>query len=112
MRKPWSSLRCQWKTFIFTIAMPSMLRLDNVDGLEVAAHVDHEAAPAEARLVLDVDERKVVAVGVAGDELRKGLHAAQRADCGVGLQRRVGGVDGQRIGLVFAKLGIGARLPA
>ena len=35
--------------------------LDHVDRLEVAAHVDHQAAPGEARLVLNVDERKVVA---------------------------------------------------
>ena len=53
--------------------------LDDLDRLEVAAHVDHQSAPGKARLVLNVDEREVVAVAIAGDELQQRLHAAHRA---------------------------------
>ena len=33
-RKPWSSERCQWKTFSFTAAMPSRLRLTTSMGIQ------------------------------------------------------------------------------
>src|SRR5437667_686307 len=62
------------------------IALKYVHGNEVAADVDHKAAPCEARLVLDGDCGSGEAVGRYFDELKKSLQSAKNA-------KRIRGVE-------------------
>jgi hypothetical protein len=75
--------------------------LDNGDGLEVAAAVDHEAAPAEAGRVLYGDSRYEVAGVVILHELQEGLEAVHGADIGRRFEVCAAGGYVERIGFVF-----------
>ncbi len=75
--------------------------LDDVDGLKVAAYVDHEAAPAETRLVVDDrsgDDRFAV---TEGSQLEQGFEAVHDADDRRGLERNALGGDVELVGLVL-----------
>src|SRR5262249_45664435 len=53
------------------------IALENIDRNEVAAHVDEQTAPGEARLVLDGEGRSGKAVGSDVDQLKEGLQTAK-----------------------------------
>ena len=56
------------------------------NGHEVAAGIDHQAAPGEARLVVDGDRRGGEALRGDAHELQEGLQAVQDAE-------RIGGAS-------------------
>ena len=58
--------------------------LDHVDRLEVAAGINHQAAPREARLVVDGDRRR-------GETLRGDVHQLQKCLQAVQHAERIGG---------------------
>ena len=53
---------------------------DDLDGLEMAADVDHQAAPGEAGLVGDGDAGEIIALFVRAQQLEEGLEPPQNAD--------------------------------
>ena len=81
--------------------------LDDFERHEVARAIQHEAAPGEARTVLDVHGRDLEAARAGSDRLQEGLETVHRAGhCGSLHQGAIGG-DVQRIGFVLAQRGIG-----
>ncbi len=75
--------------------------LDDVDGLEMAADVDHQAAPGETGLVDDDDGGEIIAFFVRAQQLEEGLEAPQNADVGLGVQDDPGRLDREQVGLVL-----------
>ena len=68
---------------------------------EVAAHVDHQSAPGEARFVLNRDRWHGEAVGSGLHQLQKCFqpaHDSERRRC---IKLRASGTDLKRIGFVF-----------
>ena len=64
------------------------IALDHFDRHPVARHIEHQAAPGEARLVFDVDGGRFEAIGAERDQLRKGRESVKGAGHGRGFQRR------------------------
>jgi len=62
---------------------------NDADRLEVAAHVDHEPAPAEARGVVDIDFRHTAPAVTDRDQLQERLHAVHGANICSGSQSRL-----------------------
>ena len=75
--------------------------LDHVDRLEVAAHIDHEPAPAEARCVIDGDGGRLARAVFERNQLQECLHSAHGADIGCRTQLCVRWRDRQLVAFVF-----------
>ena len=75
--------------------------LDDLDGLEMTAHVDHETAPTEPRPILDRGRRKDVAAGCSLHELQKRLEPAHRTDDRRRRERRTLVRDVERVRFVL-----------
>ncbi len=75
--------------------------LDFRDGLEVAADVEHIAAPAKAGCVVDGDGGDSACVVLQAHQLDEGLHAVHGAYVGCRSQGCLGGRDVELIAFVF-----------
>ncbi len=75
--------------------------LDDADGLEVAADIDHEAAPREARCILNGNGGQREAARVGLDQLQKSLKTVHGSYVGGRLQMCVLWGDLERVRLVF-----------
>ena len=75
----------------------------DVERNEVAADVEHDSAPREARLIVDRDDGDVEAGGAGLDELQKCLQAVHRAERSCGVEFRAVGGDFERVAFVFAE---------
>ena len=111
MRQAWSSVRCQWKRFSLYSAMLIQALLDERLGEKVAAAVEHEAAPGEARPVDDLQARQgqrqprpAPAVEALEEQLAQRLHAVEKPGRPGGAQPDLAGADAQRIALVAEPL--------
>ena len=83
-----------------------MLRLITSTGWKWRPDVDHQAAPGKTWLVVNGDEREVVAIRIAGNQLQQGFHAAHRSHHRVGGQGCVIASDFERVRFILAELGI------
>src|SRR5882724_720613 len=70
---------------------------------EVAADIDHEAAPGETGFVLNADGGNGVPGGSGLYHMEKGLEAVNRAQGGWGLEDGAARRDIERVGLVLAQ---------
>src|SRR5713226_560229 len=79
------------------------ITFEDVERDEVAANINHQAAPCEAWMILNRDCGSSEAVGRYFDKLKEGLQSAQHAKriCGVQFCSRSG--DLESIGFVFAQ---------
>src|SRR5215470_10649239 len=77
--------------------------LDDVERDEMAADVDHQAAPGETRLVFDVDGRRSKTVRRRLDELKEGLEPVKHAERVWGGKRRARGGNVEGIAFVFSQ---------
>jgi len=75
--------------------------LNHGDGLEVAAAVNHEATPAESRLVVDRNGRDHVAAAARLDELEEGFETMHGAHLACSFEFGARGRDAERVALVF-----------
>jgi hypothetical protein len=75
--------------------------LQNVHGLEVPSAVDHQAAPAESRRVMNGDSRDKVTAALGLHQLDEGFQAMQRALLGRGIDLCACAGDAQRVALVL-----------
>ena len=78
--------------------------LEHVDGNEMAAHIDQQAAPREARLVIDGDGGRGKSGGSDLHELKKSLQPAQDAQRGRRRELRAGIGDGQFVRFILIEL--------
>src|SRR5215469_196637 len=77
--------------------------LDDVERDEMAADVDHQAAPGETRLVFDVDGGRHKTVRRRLHELKEGLEPVKYAERVWGGKRRARGRNIEGIAFVFSQ---------
>ena len=77
--------------------------LDDVDGFEVSAAIDHESAPGEARLVDDRDGGDDVVLVIRLYELQQRLQAVHGAYHGSRVKGHGGGGDTHPVGLILIR---------
>ena len=75
--------------------------LDDVHRLEVAATVDHEAAPGKPGRIVDRDDGEYIVIAGGLGELNERFQAVHRSYYRIGFNIDTGGCDGKRVGLVL-----------
>ena len=85
---------------------PIYVALDDVHRLPVARDIDHQTAPCEPRLVLDVERREKVATLIRRNELQNRFDPAQCAGDRVCFQQGVLRSNFKYVRLILAKLRI------
>ena len=80
------------------------IAFQNVERNEMAADVNHKAAPSKTRLVLNGDRGSGETVRRYFDELEKSLQSAEDAQRICGVELCTGRSDFERVGFVLAEL--------